>query len=657
MFKNNPLLLQLKEGLVAEVKSTQPLMVEGTIRGTYYAYGFLVTAQGDSYFVSPPEMSKCLPGDVVTAQINQKEDGKTDATILSIITPLTGTFIGTVRFRGPYAMIAPENAQIKNWFRIPQIKRDNERDGDIVVANILQHPFETGAAQAEILSTITHERDRQAYWRLASARHNIPYDPPVFDHDDVPTQSPDQNTIDLRGLGFVTIDGEYTRDIDDALYAKRLDNNRIALMVAIADADRFLTPGGSMETSARARGFTAYYPGISVSMLPKVLSEQGASLVEGEDRNVICCEMTLEQDGSISHVQFFPALIHSHGKLSYEAVEAFLDGDTASVNLDNAPVLDLLNEAAKRRGEWRSLYALNQSGFSDYRFNVEDFELKNIECIEQSPSQKLVEECMVAANISFANLMHQQGLPCIYRHHPGLKPDRLDDLVKKLSAQGISTNDPELKTIEGFKDLMRRVAKDNDPAVNALLISYFERSAYTLEYRPHFTLGLEGYATFTSPIRKFSDLANYRQLKNYLLGTHKPVAIDQELVDHLNHQLHATNRASSDVKQALYARFYLAKIGTTVSATLVNITSKVVIEGHEQKTVPTGIRLKIKETGLTTFISAKNLTRRGISLSISEDGLSLLQNGAPILRLAQEVSIKIESVDMTTRSVNVLLGQ
>lgn len=642
MFKNNPALLKLKSGMIASVSSNRTL-VEGVIRGTRQGYGFLQADDGTSYFVSPPQMSRCLPGDRVSASILKQEDGKTEAIIESIITATSGTFMGVIRYRGAQPSIASENPLVKHWFRIPAIKRGNEREGDIVRANILKHPFEDNIASAEVIEIVANERDRNAAWKSACARHGVDFEAPVFDVDDVPAKfahnDEDPTLLDLRRVPFVTIDGEYTRDIDDALHAVRFKDGRIRLTVAIADAERFLTPGSATDQDAYSRGFSTYLPGLSVPMLPKVLSEQGASLVESEARHAIFCAIDFDNEGSVTQSSFSLGTMSSHAKLSYEAVQEYLDGKAGAVAEAHHHSINTLDELCTRRGLWREKYSLSSSGYSDYRFVVEDFVVKSVVPTEQNRAQKLVEECMVAANIEFAKFMNSNNLPCVYRRHDGFKAEKAEELCEILKYHGIETGPSTLATLDGFRAVMRQINASGQEPLQMLLRGYMARGRHDTECGSHFSIGIEQYATFTSPIRKYSDLINHRSLKKFLQGTGQVIEITPETIAHLDDRMRDTDLAVKDVQNDLYARMYEHQIGKSFSAKVVSVLGA-------------GARVEITESGATGFISTRSLGRRGDDFAVSADGLHLLKNGTSVMTLGEELEVFVEFVDVPGRSIN-----
>ncbi|MBI6883180.1 VacB/RNase II family 3'-5' exoribonuclease [Pseudomonas putida] len=642
MFKNNPALLQLRSGMQATVSSNKTI-VEGEIRGTRQGYGFLQADDGQSYFVSPPQMSKCLPGDRVKASILKQEDGKTEAIIESITEGLSGTFIGTVRHRGANPCVVPENQFIKNWFRIPTLKRDKERDGDIVIANIIGHPFDDGVAKCEIVEIVCNERDKNAAWKSACARYSIDFEAPVFDLDDVPANSSkaqeDPTLQDLRRVPFVTIDGEYTRDIDDALHAVRFKDGRIRLTVAIADAERFIIPGSKTDLDAFSRGFSTYLPGLSIPMLPKVMSEQGASLMEGEERHAIFCTMDFNNEGEVTHSAFTLGSMCSHAKLSYESVQDFLGGKEDAISTAHHHSIKTLNELCTRRGLWREKHALVSSGYSDYRFVVEDFVVKSVGMTAQTRSQKLVEECMVAANIEFGAYMNKHSLPCVYRRHDGVKEEKAEDLVEVLKHNGIATTAEELGTLEGFKAVMRQIETKGSEPLNLVVRGYMARGRHDTEFGAHFSIGLEGYATFTSPIRKYSDLINHRSMKNHLIQAGNVIEITEATIEHLDKRMSDTDRAERDVYNALYAKMYEPLVGKTFPAKVVGVLGA-------------GARVEMEETGASGFISTRTLGRRADVFDVSADGHTLMKNGTALITLGETMDVVIEFVDVPGRSIN-----
>lgn len=649
MFKNNPVLMQLKSGLTAHVTTITPNRVTGTVRGARDGYGFLNCEDGSSHFIPPPQMNRCLPGDIVEAQVisNQKGDGKTECVIEKIIQSTCTTFIGIVRKKGHNPYITPESQSFRNDFLIPRLKREKEREGDYVIAKILKHPFEDGGCQAEIQETICSARDRQAFWKVASARHNLKHDAPAFDHDEVAAlnlaETDDNQGSDWRDECLVTIDGDNCRDMDDALGAKFVkteSGSDIVLVVAIADPDRFIIQGGNMDLEARSRCFTTYFPGLTIPMLSKVISEQGASLVEGEDRMSLCCSMNINESGVITDSFFFRAVINSKAKLSYDGVQAFLDGKPTEYSEPVKEVLAALDEARRRRNLWRISTALVSRRYTDKTFVVDAFELKTIERTESNQAQRIVEECMISANLSFGQYMHSQGVPCIYRRHSGFKAEKLVDVVALLSHHGIDISPLELSTAKGYTRVMRLILdRDNQP-LEQILIGYHDKSWHSTEYGDHFAMGLEGYATFTSPIRKYCDLINHRFLKALLRGEASAVQpISEELLALLDEKAVATERASRDVQNDLYAQMYSTKIGSTHPAKITGVMGA-------------GARTEIIDTGASVFLATRSLGKKSDFFTVSQDGLTLLKNGRALFKVGQEVNVVIGFVDIPGRSLS-----
>lgn len=649
MFKNNPVLMQLKSGLTAHVTTITPNRVTGTVRGARDGYGFLNCEDGSSHFIPPPQMNRCLPGDIVEAQVisNQKGDGKTECVIEKIIQSTCTTFIGIVRKKGHNPYITPESQSFRNDFLIPRLKREKEREGDYVIAKILKHPFEDGGCQAEIQETICSARDRQAFWKVASARHNLKHDAPAFDHDEVAAlnlaETDDNQGSDWRDECLVTIDGDNCRDMDDALGAKFVkteSGSDIVLVVAIADPDRFIIQGGNMDLEARSRCFTTYFPGLTIPMLSKVISEQGASLVEGEDRMSLCCSMNINESGVITDSFFFRAVINSKAKLSYDGVQAFLDGKPTEYSEPVKEVLAALDEARRRRNLWRISTALVSRRYTDKTFVVDAFELKTIERTESNQAQRIVEECMISANLSFGQYMHSQGVPCIYRRHSGFKAEKLVDVVALLSHHGIDISPLELSTAKGYTRVMRLILdRDNQP-LEQILIGYHDKSWHSTVYGDHFAMGLEGYATFTSPIRKYCDLINHRFLKALLRGEASAVQpISEELLALLDEKAVATERASRDVQNDLYAQMYSTKIGSTHPAKITGVMGA-------------GARTEIIDTGASVFLATRSLGKKSDFFTVSQDGLTLLKNGRALFKVGQEVNVVIGFVDIPGRSLS-----
>ena len=648
--RNNPALLQLKAGLTATVSSIAPAVVTGTVRSTRKDYGFLQCEDGSSHFIPPPQMSRCFPGDVIEAQIipNPDGSGKTEAAIQRIVESPCTSFIGVVRIKGHNPYIQPESPFFNRDFFIPLIKRGKEREGDYVVAQVIKHPFEDGGCHAEAVTVICSERDRQAFWKVASARHDLKHEAPPFDHDEIEALNLSNDLtagdiVDLRHEHFVTIDGENTRDIDDALLAKRSGND-IILTVAIADPTRFVPEGGVMDIEARLRGFTTYYPGMSMPMLSKVISEQGASLVAGEDRSSICCSMVVNEKGEITDYRFFLAVINSKAKLSYEAVEAYFNGEPADVPESVRPGLQPLLIVSSLRRQWRKQNGLVSNRSKDYTFALEDFVLKSVRPTVQLESNRVVEECMIAANVCFAEYMKLNGMPCVYRRHDGFKPERLNELVELLALHGLTATTEQLASFEGYRTVMQQVLARDNPALEQLLIGFYTKSRHSTEHGPHFSLGLDSYATFTSPIRKYSDMMNHRSLKALLQSkgdTFQP--FEPEMMMLLDQKLSATDRAARDVQNDLYCQLYQDSLGKTFDAVVTGV-------------LPGGLKAEIVETGAPVFLPVRNLGRKFDVIEVSQDRMALLKNGQPMAQLGDPIKVAVSLIDAPGRAINATLA-
>jgi exoribonuclease-2 len=539
--------------------------------------------------------------------------------------------------------VAPEDATNKNWLRIPLIKRGDERSGDLVHARVIKHPFQEGAGHAEVISVIANDRDPQLLWKLACARQGLPMEAPSFNPQQCISQGEADNQsahADLTHLPFVTIDGEYTRDIDDALFARIDEASQLKLWVAIADPDRYIEPGNEMDLDALERGFTAYIPGLNLPMLHRAVSEQGASLMLGQTRSVVVCEMVVGERGELMSPRIYMGCMRSHAKLSYGEVMRYMAGTRDDCPAEVHANLDAL-EMAMRRLERQQIESLSDDQ-ANHRLIIEDNRLVDIETVHTYASQRLVELCMVAANTCFARFMRERNIGCVYRRHDGFAPVKLQKLADILCAHGLSFTAEVLATAEGFEGVRQQLAGRADPVLEMLIRRFYGRTRHDVEPGPHQAMGVDCYATFTSPLRKYSDLINHRSLKRYLCQE-APLALGSLIAEHLDKQLSATSRAAREVRHGLYAGFYLDKVGQTMAARVTRL-------------LRSGALGEL-ETGAQVFISSRGLGKRDASLTLNDQSTELLKEGEVVLRLGETVSVTIEWVDPETRNIGVVLSE
>ncbi|MDW1918448.1 exoribonuclease II, partial [Vibrio sp. Vb0349] len=396
MFQDNPLLAQLKQ----QIQENLPKK-EGSIKATDKGFGFLEVDSKTSFFIPPAYMKKCIHGDKVVAIIrteNEREVAEPQELIEQSLT----RFIGRVKMFKGKLNVVPDHPQLKKLSLKAKLKKglkpDNFAEGDWVVAHLVRHPLKgDNTFFVEISEKITDADDKIAPWWVTLAQNDLPNSEPAGIENWELKDDADLERIDMTHVPFVTIDGESTKDMDDALYAKKTESGDFELTIAIADPTAYITPEDEMDKVARERGYTIYLPGRNIPMLPRDLADNLCSLIEGEIRPAICCTVTVSKDGVIGDdIKFFAANIKSHARLAYDHVSDWLENgnsDAWQPSEEIATIVRDLYEFSLARAEWREKNAVVFPDRPDYRFELsEDNDVIAIHADMRRSANRLVEE-------------------------------------------------------------------------------------------------------------------------------------------------------------------------------------------------------------------------------------------------------------------------
>ncbi|MEG0278947.1 MAG: exoribonuclease II [Morganella sp. (in: enterobacteria)] len=640
MFQDNPLLNQLKQQLHG-----QTLRVEGIVKGTDKGYGFLEVDGQKSYFIPPPHMKKVMHGDRITAAIHSVNN-KDVAEPETLVMPFLDRFVGRVQRKenDERLWIIPDHPLLKDSIPCRPAK-DVEHtfaQGDWAVAEMRRHPLKGDRSfHAEITGFITHADDHYAPWWVTLTRHQHALKEP--DPVEAKLADDDLPRTDLTHLDFVTIDSASTEDMDDALYITRGDNNQLRLTIAIADPTAYIPAGSEMDAIAHKRAFTNYLPGFNIPMLPRNLSDDLCSLHPHVRRPAIVCQISINEDGSLADdAAFFAAWVESKAKLAYDDVSDLLEGaeDRLPANETIRKQIALLQEMYQRRHQWRETHALVFKERPDFRFILDkEGVVTDIVAEHRRSANRIVEEAMITANICAAVVLDKELGFGVYNVHTGLDPLTVDQAVALLAENGINFTAEELLTLDGFCCLRREL--DNQPTqfLDSRIRRFQTFAEVRMERGPHFGLGLDGYATWTSPIRKYSDILNHRLLKAIIAGkpAEKPA---EKLAEHLAERRRANRMAERDVGDWLYARYLHPYAGTDTPfpAEIIDITRG-------------GIRVRLTENGAVAFIPGTFIHPVKDELQCSQETGSVLINGEVRYRLNDIIPVKIAEVKMETRNI------
>ena len=638
MFQDNPLLAQLKQQL-----HSQTPRAEGVVKATEKGFGFLEVDGQKSYFIPPPQMKKVMHGDRVIAVIHTEKD-RESAEPEELVEPFLSRFVGRIQRKDDRLSIVPDHPLIKDV--IPcRAERDlshDFQDGDWAVAQMRRHPLKGDRTfYAELTQFITFGDDHFVPWWVTLARHNLEKEAP----NGVATALLDEGLerVDLTALDFVTIDSASTEDMDDALFVEEAADGKLQLTVAIADPTAWVAEGSDIDNNAKIRAFTNYLPGFNIPMLPRELSDDLCSLRADEVRPVLACRMTVDSEGSIEdNITFFAATITSKAKLVYDEVSDWLE-NTGSWQPQNdaiAAQIRLLHRVCLARAQWRQTHALVFKDRPDYRFVLgEKGEVLNIVAEPRRIANRIVEESMIAANICAARVLRDKLGFGVYNVHMGFDPASSEQLAALLKTHGMHVDAEEVLTLNGFCTLRRELDAQSSGFLDSRIRRFQSFAEISIEPGPHFGLGLEAYATWTSPIRKYGDMINHRLLKAIIKGE----AIDRPQADitvQMAERRRLNRMAERDVGDWLYARYLKDKAGTDerFAAEVIDISRG-------------GMRVRLVDNGAVAFIPAPFIHAVRDELVCSQETGTVQIKGETAYKVTDVIDVTIAEVRMETRSV------
>ncbi|HAZ77452.1 exoribonuclease II [Pseudescherichia sp.] len=638
MFQDNPLLAQLKQQL-----HSQTPRAEGVVKGTEKGFGFLEVDGQKSYFIPPPQMKKVMHGDRVIAVIHSDKD-RESAEPEELVEQFLSRFVGKVHRKDDRLSIVPDHPLLKEAIPCRAMRgvEHDFKEGDWAVAEMRRHPLKGDRGfYAELTQFITFGDDHFVPWWVTLARHNLEKEAP----NGVATDMLDEGLerVDLTALDFVTIDSASTEDMDDALFVETLADDKLQLTVAIADPTAWIAEGSKLDDIAKVRAFTNYLPGFNIPMLPRELSDDLCSLRPQEVRPVLACRMIIAADGTIEEdITFFAATIESKAKLVYDEVSDWLEGNAGWQPPSEAIAnqIRLLHRVCLSRSEWRTQHALVFKDRPDYRFVLgEKGEVLDIVAEPRRIANRIVEESMISANICAARVLRAKLGFGIYNIHLGIDPANGEALAALLKTHGMHVDAEEVLTLEGFCKLRRELDAQPSGFLDSRIRRFQSFAEISTEPGPHFGLGLDAYATWTSPIRKYGDMINHRLLKAIIKN--ETIARPQDDATVQMAERRRLNRmAERDVGDWLYARFLKDKVGTDTrfAAEIIDISRG-------------GMRVRLVDNGAVAFIPAPFLHAVRDEMVCSQESGTVTIKGETVYKVSDVIDVTIAEVRMETRSV------
>ena len=645
MFQDNPLLAQLKQ----KIQETLPKK-EGTIKATEKGFGFLELDNKTSFFIPPPYMKKCVHGDKVIAIIRTEKDREVAEPEELIEQGLT-RFIARVKLFKGRLNVVPDHPQLKKLQLKAKARKglnpEMLKEGDWVVAHIIQHPLKgDNGFLAQISEIITDADDKIAPWWVTLAQNDLPNSEPEGIDDWQIKDDADLERIDMTHVPFVTIDGESTQDMDDALYAKKKENGDFELTIAIADPTAYISPDDAMDKVARERGFTIYLPGRNIPMLPRDLADNLCSLIENEVRPALCCTVTVSKEGVIGDdINFFAANIKSHARLAYNHVSDWLEtgvSDKWQPSEEIAAIVSDLHQFAQARSTWRSTNAVVFPDRPDYRFELsEDNDVVAIHADVRRSANKLVEESMISANICAGRVLKESFNQGVFNCHSGFKTEKLADVLELLNPEAETPfTEEQIVSLEGFVTLRRWLGSLDNSYYDNRIRKFQAYSEISNEPAPHYAMGLEIYATWTSPIRKYGDMINHRMLKAHILGKAPIQTPDETIGDTLALNRRHHGMAERNIGDWLYAR-------TLANAPVEETRFRAEIFDINRA----GMRVRLLENGAVAFIPGSLIIDNKERIECNGDMGTVSIDNEMVYKLGDALEVVLFEVNQENRNL------
>ncbi len=571
-------------GLVSKMN-----LVRGRVIGHADGFGFLVPDEGgDDIFLSARQMHACLHGDRVVARISGVDRrGRREGAIVEVLEHANHHVAGRYYFEKGVGFVVADNKRINQDILVPNEMSYGAEDGQLVVVEIQEYPSQRLQAVGRIIEILGDHMAPGMEIDVAIRSHDLPLEwSPLVDTecDRLPADVPDeakQGRTDLRALPLVTIDGEDSKDFDDAVYCEPRGKGW-RLVVAIADVSHYVEPGSALDAEARQRGNSVYFPGRVIPMLPEVLSNGLCSINPEVDRLCMVCDMEVSERGKLGKYRFYPAVMRSHARLTYNKVAAMLvDNDQAlhEEYREVLPNLEHLYQVYKALLVQREKRGAIDFDTTETRIVFgEDKKIETIVPVVRNDAHKLIEECMLIANVATADYLGRHKIPILYRIHDKPKLEKLTALREFLSELGLSLKGGDTPEASDYGELLEQIRnRDDAHLIQTVLLRSMNQAVYSPDNIGHFGLAYEAYTHFTSPIRRYPDLLVHRAIRHILSGQPPELfhyGLDDMLVlgEHCSMTERRADDATRDAMDWLKCEYMMDKVGQDFDGIITSVT-------------------------------------------------------------------------------------
>jgi ribonuclease R len=642
-------------------------MIKGHVIGHKDGHGWVrpegSVGKDNDVLLPHHQMRTILHGDFVLVQPSGTDKrGRKEGRLVRVLEERKAQIVGRFFLEHGYAYVVADDSRISQDILIPNEHKSSARMGNVVVIEITDRGSRSRGMTGRVVEVLGESMAPGMETQIAIRTHQIPNEWPedveqqVKNFGEHVPEDAKKDRIDLRELPLVTIDGEDARDFDDAVYCEKKPSGGWRLWVAIADVSYYVRTDSALDKEAINRGNSVYFPSQVVPMLPEVLSNGLCSLNPQVDRLCMVCEMTISESGKLSGYKHYEAVMNSHARLTYNKVGAILDGDQELRERYQAVVPHLeqlhnmygvLKKARAQRGaiEFESVE-------TKFIFNAER-KIDRIEPVIRNDAHKIIEECMILANIASASLVEKAKEAALYRIHESPGEERLTGFRDFLGELGLNLSGGLEPSPTDYADIMRQISDRPDKElIQTMLLRSMKQAVYNADNCGHFGLALKRYAHFTSPIRRYPDLLLHRAIK-YLIAKAEGRNQDRwtptggyhysfDDMDFYGEQCSMTERRADDatreVSDWLKCEYMQDHVGEELDGVIANVTGF-------------GFFVRLTELHIDGLVHISTLANDYYQFDAMGQRL-IGESFGNIYRLGDAVKVKVLSVNLDDRQID-----
>jgi ribonuclease R len=618
-------------------------LVAGRIEGHPDGHGFLVPDEGGpSVFLPAAEMREVMHGDRAAVRVSGRDHrGRALGTVVEVLERAKRRIVGRMHSEHGVLFLVPDDRRIAHDILVPPAEAGRAKAGQVVTVDLVAPPSRHAQPIGRVAEVLGHHADPGMEIEIAVRKFDLPHEfskralaqakatPDAVREEDL------QGRKDLKALRFVTIDGETARDFDDAVYCKR-EGKGFRLWVAIADVSHYVRHDDALDLEARERGTSVYFPRRVIPMLPEKLSNGICSLNPNVDRLAMVCEMAIGPKGEVARYDFYRAVFKSCARLTYTAVWDALSSASANEDLQNLhAVFKVLLDARNRRGAI-DFETVETKMLFDAKGKIE-----RIVAEPRNEAHRLIEECMLAANVCAGGLLAAHAHPALYRVHDVPAAEKVAALRDFLAEIGLALPGGEIPRPGDYAQLLEKIRRRPDFALlQTILLRSLKQAVYSPNNAGHFGLAFDAYVHFTSPIRRYPDLLTHRAIKAVLAGRQYSGVDWEALGRHSSETERRADDASRDVEMWLKCYHMRDHVGEVFSGTITGV-------------VPFGLFVTLDDYFVDGLVHISELGRDYFQHDAAHHALIGERTGKRF-RLADRMSVKLVRVDLDQRKIDLV---